>query len=31
MEDLGSFIFLCVVGSACYGFFFKCVDWFEKI
>jgi hypothetical protein len=25
------FGFLCVVGAACYWFFFKCVDWFEKI
>ncbi|CCZ82377.1 hypothetical protein HMPREF9449_02519 [Odoribacter laneus YIT 12061] len=30
MEIL-SFIFLCAVGVLCYWFFFKCVDWFEKI
>lgn len=31
MEDLLSLVFLCGVGTACYWFFFKCVDWFEKI
>lgn len=30
-DDYVSFGFLCVVGVACYWFFFKCVDWFEKI
>lgn len=30
MEDYVSFGFVCVVGVACYWFFFKCVDWFEK-
>lgn len=30
MEIL-SFAFLCVVGGGLYWFFFKCVDWFEKI
>lgn len=30
MEIL-SFAFLCVVGVLIYWFFFKCVDWFEKI
>ena len=31
MNEFLSFGFLCVVGVACYWFFFKCVDWFEKI
>ena len=31
MEEVLSFIFLCLVGIACYGFFFKCIYWFEKI
>lgn len=31
MEDTLSFLFLCAIGVACYWFFFKCVDWFEKI
>lgn len=26
-----SFGVLCVIGGAGYWFFFKCVDWFEKI
>lgn len=30
MEVL-SFVFLCGVGAVMYLFFFKCVDWFEKI
>lgn len=30
MEIL-SFICLCIVGVLMYYFFFKCVDWFEKI
>lgn len=30
MEIL-SFVFLSVVGALLYWFFFKCVDWFEKI
>ena len=30
MEIL-SFVFLCAVGAAIYWFFFKCIDWFEKI
>lgn len=30
-NEFVSFVFLCVVGWACYWFFFKCVDWFEKI
>lgn len=31
MNDYVSFGFFCVAGVACYWFFFKCVDWFEKI
>lgn len=30
MEIL-SFVFLCAVGVLMYWFFFKCIDWFEKI
>lgn len=30
MEIL-SFVFLCVVGVLMYWFFFKCINWFEKI
>lgn len=30
MEVL-SFLFLCVVGVLMYWFFFKCIDWFERI
>lgn len=31
MEEIWSFVFMCVAGVACYWLFFKCVDWFEKI
>lgn len=30
MEVL-SFLFLCAVGTLMYWFFFKCIDWFERI
>lgn len=30
MEVL-SFLFLCAVGVLMYWFFFKCIDWFERI
>ncbi len=30
-NEIVSFVFLCAVGGLCYWFFFKCVDWFEKI
>ncbi len=30
MEVL-SFLFLCAVGALMYWFFFKCIDWFERI
>ncbi len=30
MEVL-SFLFLCAVGVLVYWFFFKCIDWFERI
>ena len=26
-----SILLLCALGALCYGFYFKCVDWFEKI
>lgn len=25
------FLLLCALGSLCYWFYSKCVDWFEKI
>lgn len=31
MENFLSFVCMCTTGVACYWFFFKCVDWFEKI
>lgn len=31
MNEFLSFGFMCIVGVACYWFFFKCVDWFDKI
>ena len=31
MEQVLSFIFLCLTGVVCYWFFFKCIDWFEKM
>ena len=30
-NEFVSFVFFFMVGGACYWFFFKCVDWFEKI
>ena len=30
MEVL-SILFLCAVGALMYWFFFKCIDWFERI
>lgn len=30
-NEIVSITSLCGVGSLCYWFFFKCVDWFEKI
>ena len=30
MNEIMLFL-LCALGALCYGFYFKCVDWFEKI
>ena len=27
----GAMLLLCALGSLCYWFYSKCVDWFEKI
>ena len=31
MNAIVIFILLCPLGALCYWFYFKCVDWFEKI
>lgn len=31
MEQVLSFVFLCAVGVLIYWFFFKCINWFDKI
>ena len=31
MNAIALFILLCTLGALCYWFYFKCVDWFEKI
>ena len=31
MNAIVHFILLCALGALCYWFYFKCVDWFEKI
>ena len=31
MNEIMLFLLLCALGALCYGFYFKCVDWFEKI
>ena len=31
MKEFMLFLLLCALGALCYGFYFKCVDWFEKI
>lgn len=31
MNAMILFLLLCALGTLCYRFFFKCVDWFEKI
>ena len=31
MNEIVLFLLLCALGALCYGFYFKCVDWFEKI
>ena len=31
MNEIVLFLVLCALGSLCYWFYYKCVDWFEKI
>ncbi len=31
MNGIVLFVLLCALGSLCYWFYYKCVDWFEKI
>ena len=31
MNEIMLFLLLCALCALCYGFYFKCVDWFEKI
>ena len=31
MNEIMLFLLLCALGALCYGFYFKRVDWFEKI
>lgn len=31
MNAVVMFVLLAALGSLCYWFFYKCVDWFEKI
>lgn len=31
MNEIILFLLLCAVGVLCSRFYFKCVDWFEKI
>ena len=31
MNEIVLFLLLCALGALCYGFYFKWVDWFEKI
>lgn len=31
MNEIVLFLLLCALGVLCYGFYLKCVDWFEKI
>ena len=31
MNEIMLFLLLCAHDALCYGFYFKCVDWFEKI
>lgn len=31
MNEVIMFLLLCALGVLCYWFYFKCVDWFEKI
>lgn len=29
--DILGFVICIVIGLACFGLFFKCINWFEKI
>ncbi len=31
MNEIILFVLLSLSGALCYWFYFKCVDWFEKI
>ena len=31
MNGIVLFLALCALGALCYWFYYKCVDWFEKI
>lgn len=31
MNEIVLFVILAALGCLCYRFFYKCVDWFEKI
>ncbi len=31
MNETILFLLLCALGGLCYWFFYKCVNWFEKI
>lgn len=31
MNEIIQIVLLSVLGVLCYRFYFKCVDWFEKI
>lgn len=31
MNEIVMFLLLMALGGLCYRFFYKCVDWFEKI
>ena len=31
MDPILLFLILCAAGALCYWFFFKCIDWFDKI
>lgn len=31
MNGIVMFLVLCSLGTLCYWFYYKCVDWFEKI
>lgn len=31
MNPILLFLILCGAGALCYWFFYKCIDWFDKI